>query len=93
MPHPVFGDTIFAGIESKNGIKCCQVFATNFGWASAHPLKQKGEAHEVLLLMFKHDGIPPKMILDSLKEQVEGVFRHKLKMVNCHKHLTEPCSL
>jgi hypothetical protein len=42
MPHPVFGDTMFAGTESKNGNKCCQVFATNIGWARAHPLKQKG---------------------------------------------------
>ncbi len=31
MPHPVFGDTMFAGTESKNGNKCCQFFATNFG--------------------------------------------------------------
>ena len=77
MPHPVFGDTMFAGTESKNGNMGCQVFATNFGWARAHPLKQKGEAHEVLLLMFKHEGIPPKMILDGSKEQVEGV-RHVL---------------
>jgi hypothetical protein len=31
MPHPVFGNTMFAGMESKNSSKCCQVFATNFG--------------------------------------------------------------
>jgi hypothetical protein len=31
MPHPVFGDSMFVGTESKNGNKCCQVFATNFG--------------------------------------------------------------
>ncbi len=48
ITHLVFGDTMFAGTESKNGNKCCQVFATNFGWARAHPLKQKGEAHEAL---------------------------------------------
>jgi hypothetical protein len=58
MPHPIFGDTMFAGTESKNGNKCCQVFTTNFGWARAHPLKRNGEAHEALSLMFKHDGIP-----------------------------------
>jgi hypothetical protein len=92
MPHPVFGDTMFAGMESKNGNKCCQVFVTNFGWARAHPLKQKGEAHEVLSHMFKHDGVPPEMILDSSKEQVEGAFKHKLKEVNCHLRVTEPYS-
>ena len=59
MPHPVFGIAMFPGTESKNGNKCCQFFATNFGWARAHPLKQKGEAHEVLSFMFKSDGILP----------------------------------
>jgi hypothetical protein len=92
MPHPVFGDTMFAGTESKNGNKCCQVFATNFGWACAHPFKQKGEAHEALLLMFKRDGVPPLMILDGSKEQVKGAFGHKLKEGNCHLRVTEPYS-
>ncbi len=57
-----------------------------------HPLKQKGKAHEALSLMFKPDGVPPEMILDGLKEQVEGAFRRKLKEVNCHLHVTEPYS-
>jgi hypothetical protein len=83
---------MFAGTESKNGNKCCQVFATNFGWARVHPLKRKGEAHEVLLLMFKRDSVPPEMILDGSKEQVKGAFRRKLKEVNCHLHVTEPYS-
>jgi hypothetical protein len=92
MPCPVFDNTMFPGTESKDGNKCCSIFATNFGWARAHPLKQKGEAHEVLSLMFKRDGIPPKMILDGSKEQVKGVFRHQLKEVNCHMRMTEPYS-
>ncbi len=81
---------MFVGTVSSNGNKCYQVFTTNFGWACAHPLKGKGEAHKALLLMFKHDGIPPKMILDGSKEQVEGVFRRKLKGVNCHLRMTKP---
>jgi hypothetical protein len=32
------------------------------------------------------------MILDGSKEQVKGVFRHKLKEVNCHMRVTEPYS-
>jgi hypothetical protein len=92
MSHPVFGDMMLAGTESKNDNKCCQVFATNFGWARAHPLKQKGEANEALLLIFKHDGVPPKMILDDSNEQVNGVYRCKLKEVNCHMRVTEPYS-
>ena len=90
MPHPVFGNTMFAGTESKNGNKCCQVFATNFCWAYAHSLKQKGEAHGALSLLFKCDGVPPEMILDGSKEQIEGAFKRKLKEVNCHLCMTEP---
>jgi hypothetical protein len=89
MPYPVFGSTMFAGTESKTGNKCCQVVATNFG-CTCPPSQQKGEAHEALLLMFKRDGILPKMILDDSKEQVEGVFRHKLKEMNYHMQVTEP---
>jgi hypothetical protein len=91
MPHPVFGNTMLAGTESKNGNKCCQVFATNFGYTHAHPIKQKGEAHEAMLLMFKREGVPPKLILDGSKEQVKGV-RHYLKEVNCRMRMTEPYS-
>ncbi len=44
----------------------------------------------MLLLMFKHDGVPPEMILDDSKEQVKGAFRRKLKEVNFHLRVTEP---
>jgi hypothetical protein len=47
----------------KNGNKDSQVFATNFDWAHAHPLKQMGKAHKALLLRFKHDGISPETTL------------------------------
>ncbi len=53
---------------------------------------KKGEAHEALLLMFKHHGVPSKMILDGSKEQIKGVFRRNLKEVNCHMRVTEPYS-
>ena len=58
---------MFAGTESKNGNNVCEVYAANFGRARVHPLKRKGEVHKALWLMFKHDGILPKMILDGLK--------------------------
>jgi hypothetical protein len=32
------------------------------------------------------------MILDGSKEQAEGAFKRKLKEVNCHLRVTEPCS-
>jgi hypothetical protein len=42
--------------------------------------------------MFKHDDVPPEMILDGSKEQVEGAFKRKLKEVNHHLRGTEPYS-
>jgi hypothetical protein len=60
LPHPVFGDTMFAGTESKNGNKCCQIFANKFGWARVHPLMRKGEAHEALSFMFRITASHPR---------------------------------
>ena len=36
------------------------VFPTEFGWSRAHLMKNKGNAHETLSLLFKRDGVPPK---------------------------------
>jgi hypothetical protein len=48
LPHPTFTDTMFAGTTSNCGNKCAQIYATSFGWARAHPMTRKGEAHETL---------------------------------------------
>ncbi len=50
LPHTTFTDTIFAGMPSCSGNKCAQVYSTSFGWARAHPMTRKGEAHETLSL-------------------------------------------
>ena len=64
MPQPVFTDTLFSGCVSAAGMKCAQSHCTSFGWSRCYPMKSKGEAHETLSLMFKRDGIPPRMICD-----------------------------
>ncbi len=69
-----------------------QVFATSFGWARAHRMKRKGDAHETLSLVFQRDGVPPTMVIDDSKEQTKGGFRQKLKEVDCHLRVTEPYS-
>ncbi len=69
-----------------------QVYSTSFGWACAHPMKRKGEAHETLSLVFHHDGVPPTMVVDDLKEQTLGEFRRKLREANCQHRVTEPYS-
>jgi hypothetical protein len=69
-----------------------QACATSFGWACAHSMKRKKDAHEPLSLVFQHDGVPPTMVSDDSKEQTKGEFRHKLKETDCHPRVTEPYS-
>ena len=46
-------------------------------------MKRKSEAHEYLPLMFQRDGVPPRMIVDGSKEQVEGDFARECKEYGC----------
>ena len=56
-------------------------------------MKKKSEAHETLSLMFKRDGVPPRMIVDNSKEQSLGEFRRKCREVDFHLVNTESYSL
>jgi hypothetical protein len=69
-----------------------QAYATSFGWARAHPMKCKGDAHETLSLVFQRDGVPPAMVTNDSKEQTKREFRLKLKEADCHPRVTEPYS-
>jgi len=91
-PHPCFTDTLISGTTSRCGHKYAQVYSTSFGWSRVHPIKQKGDAHETLSLLFHWDGVPPAMIMDESKEQTLGDFRHKLRKADCHLRQTEPHS-
>ncbi len=61
-----------------------QVYATSFGWARAHPIKRKGDAHETLSLVYQRDGVPPAMVTDDSNEQTKGEFHQKHKEADCH---------
>lgn len=74
LPHPVFSDTMKAGVMSMLGNKYGQAYCTQFGWARVHPMKLKSEAHETLSMVFKRDGVPPKIVVDNYKEQTIGKF-------------------
>jgi hypothetical protein len=90
LPHRTFTDTLFASTPSRSGNKCAQAFSTSFGWARVHPMTRKGEAHEILSLLFHRDGVPPTMVFDGLKEQCQGDFKRKLCKADCHARQTEP---
>jgi hypothetical protein len=77
LPHMTFTDMLFAGTASRSGNKCAQAYSTSFGWARAHPMTRKGEAHETLSLLFHCDGVPPTMVFDGLKEHAKETLRGK----------------
>jgi hypothetical protein len=77
LPHMTFTDTHIAGATFQSGNKCSQVYATSFGWARAHPMTRKGEAHETLSLLFQRDGVPQTILFDDSKDQSLGKFRYK----------------
>jgi hypothetical protein len=56
-------------------------------------MTRKGEAHEILSLLFHCDGVPLTMVFDGLKEQYQGDFKGKLCKADCHARQTEPYSL
>ena len=51
----------------KRGNKYAEVFATDFGWAQAYPIKKKSDTHEALYLLFQCMGVPDKMIIYGSK--------------------------
>jgi hypothetical protein len=78
--------------RSNRGNKYSKVFAVPFGWTRAFLMRRKGEAHEALSFLFHLDGVLPAMVMGSLKEQMLGDFRRKLKEADCHLRQTEPYS-
>ena len=63
LAHPIFSDMMFASTVSRRGNKCAQVYATDFGWTRAFQMASRSEAHEILLLLFVRDGVPPTCIV------------------------------
>ena len=69
-----------------------QIFMTDFGWSQSYPVSHKGKAHEALGLLFAHEGVPPKMIVDNAKEMKLGELAWKCKKAHCYLRSMEPYS-
>ena len=73
----VFMDTFFTAKRlgpSTRGFTCCQIFVTEFGHVFVVPLQSKaGERIKYALKKyFKDVGVPPMIICDAAREQVQG---------------------
>ena len=94
LPHPVFADTMEAGVMSTRQNKYAQAYCTQYGWSRVHPMRSKKHAHENLSIIFKRDGVPPKIVVDNSKDQTLGKFANKCREADCHLVTTEtypPC--
>jgi hypothetical protein len=70
--HTMFSNTLFAGSMSQRENKMAQSYAMSFGFAHAHPMKCKEDAHETLSLVFQHNGVPLTRVTNDSKEQTKG---------------------
>ena len=84
LPHPVFDDTMAAGVVPTHQNKYSQAYCTQYGWSRVHPLRLKKHSHETLSLIFKQYGVPPKIVVDNSKEQTLGKFARKCREADFH---------
>ena len=76
----------------KRGKKYAEVFATDFSWAQAYPMKMKSDAHEALSMWYQRTGVLDKMITDGSKLQILGNFQNKCLEARCWLKKMEPHS-
>ena len=55
-------------------------------------MKKKVDGHKTLSLLFKRDGMLPKMVMDVSKDQTLVLFRNKYQEEDFHIKQTEPYS-
>ena len=56
-------------------------------------MTKKSDTHETLSLWLAQDRVPSTLVMDGVREQVMGEFRHKARQADCHVKQTEPYSL
>ena len=92
MPHAMFTDALLAGTASLRDHKFVQVFTTSYGWSRTIPMTKKSDSPFALDRLFRHEGVPPEIIMYGSKEQNLGDFSRKLRDNGCHRTQIEPHS-
>lgn len=80
-----FMDTLLTSKRcvSFRGFTCAQIFATEFGYIFATPMKKRAELTSAVKLFFKQVGVPPKLIADKAKEQILGDTKRLCDLSEC----------
>ena len=92
ITDPVYADTFKSGIVYTQENKYGQAYCFRYGCIRFHPTAQKTEADDTLSLMFKCDGVPPKMIVDTSKKKSLLSFILKFREAEYHLVNNKPCS-
>ena len=92
LPHPMFNDTLLADTAPQRGHKFAQVFATSYGWSRTIPMTKKSDAPFALDRLFRHEGVPPEIIVDVSNEQNLGDFARKHRDAGFHRKKIDPHS-
>ena len=82
----LFMDTMFASKrvgKSYRDFTCVQVYASEFGWVKADPMKREKDIHASLKSLFKEIGVPRKLIVDGARAQVKGKARENCDLASC----------
>ena len=77
LPHSVLSNTMQSGVVSKTVNIYEWEYFTRCRWSQCHSMKLKSKAHESLSILFKHDSVPHKIVVDNSKEQSLGKFASK----------------
>jgi transposase InsO family protein len=92
LHHNVYHDTMKANVKSLRGNKCCEIYATDFGWSRAFPLEKESNVHESLDLFLSRYGIPEALVSDNARAYLGGNFKKKAKEAGIFCKLTDPYS-
>ena len=80
-----FTDTLLTSKRcvSFRGFTCAQIFATEFGYIFASPMKKRQEMAKAVKLFFKTVGVPPKLVADKAREQILGDTKRLCQLSEC----------
>ena len=79
-------------VKSHHSNWYAQIYAHQNQWCKAYLMKQKGDADEMLSLLFAHDSVCNTLIKDGSGEQTMVEFRIKARQADCHIKQMEPYS-
>ena len=46
-------------------------------------MEKESDAHETLSLLFAQEGVPSTLVMDEVREQAMGEFRHTASRLSC----------